>query len=109
MGITEFDFWNMTLAELERALQSKKRVKRTEAQERAGFDYILAELIGKSISRIYSSSNTMPEIETVYSSLFDEEEVKAQKANKKAELSVIRFKQFANSFNQRFTGGAKSE
>lgn len=30
-GITEFDFWNMTLAELERAIESKRRVKKIEA------------------------------------------------------------------------------
>jgi hypothetical protein len=91
----------MTLAELERALLSKRRVEKARAQERASFDYILADLIGRSIGRIYSSSTTIPEISAVYPSLFDSEELQAQKANKKAELSAIRFKQFAEFHNKK--------
>ena len=45
-----------------------------EAQEKATYDYILADLIGKSVSRLYSSSNTMPDIAEVYPSLFDSKE-----------------------------------
>ena len=67
-GISENDFWNMTMAELERAIESKKRVDKLRLQEKATFDYTLANLIGKSISRIYSSSNKMPDISEVYPS-----------------------------------------
>jgi hypothetical protein len=97
----------MTIAELERAIDSKKRIQKEQAQERATFDYIQAELIGKSISRIYSSANNMPSIEEVYPSLFDAELIQEQKAEKQAELSAIRFKQFANAFNERFKEEAK--
>lgn len=106
MGILEHDFWIMTFAELERALSSKKRVIRTEARERATFDYILADLVGRSVGRIYSSSAKLPEIANVYPTLFDDEEIKAKKAEKQAELSTLRFKQFADSYNKRFKGGA---
>lgn len=92
----------MTLAELERAILSKKRVERAKAQERASFDYILADLIGKSVSRIYSSSNNIPEIAEAYPSLFDSAEVQEQKRMKREELTAMRFRQFANSFNARF-------
>jgi hypothetical protein len=105
-GITEADFWQMTIAELDRAISSKRRVEKTRAQERASLDYILADLIGRSVSRIYSSSNTMPEISQVYPSLFDNEEIKEQSRTKKAELSAIRFKQFANFHNAKLKGGA---
>lgn len=107
MGISEHDFWTMTFAELDRALSSRKRVIKREAQERATFDYILADLMGRSISRIYSSSNNMPEISTVYPALFDNEEIKEQKAIKRAELSAVRFKQFADSYNKKYREGAK--
>ena len=108
-GISEEDFWNMTLAELERAFASKKRMQKFEAQERAGFDYILADLIGRSIARVYNSSNKLPDIQEAYPTLFDSKQVEQQKAAKKAELSALRFKQFAQSFNKRFTGGAKKD
>ena len=46
----------------------------------------------------------MPEIETVYPELFVEELVKAKQAaeERKNELSALRFKQFAESFNKKF-------
>ena len=92
----------MTIAELDRAIQSKKRVYKDKAMLKANSDYILADLIGRSISRIYSSENTMPDISEVYPSLFDSKEIEEHKAQKKAELSAIRFKQFATSFNKNF-------
>lgn len=91
----------MTLAEIERLIESKKRVIKEKAQERATYDYIQADLIGRSIARIYSSSNHLPEISEVYPTLFDTKEVEERKAAKKAELSALRFKQFANSYNNR--------
>lgn len=101
-GISEQDFWNMTLAELERAIESKRRVDKLKAQEKASFDYILADLIGRSIARVHSSANKMPEIGEVYPTLFDSEEIKQKKQEKKAELSALRFKLFANAYNDKF-------
>lgn len=92
----------MTIAELIRLIESKKRIEKQKAQEKASFDYILADLIGRSISRIYNSSNKVPEISEVYPSLFDSKEIEEQKSIKKDELSALRFKQFADSFNKRF-------
>ena len=100
-GITEKDFWEMTLAELDRFIESKKRVELVRAQERACYDYILADLIGKSIGRLYSSSTKLPEIAEAYPSLFDSKEVEDQKQKKRDELSALRFKQFANFHNRK--------
>lgn len=108
-GITEYDFWNMTIVEIERAINSKRRVKKIEAQEKASFDYILADLIGKSVSRIYNSSNKIPEINEVYPSLFASQEVEEQRAAKRDELSALRFRQFANAYNKKYMGGDKAE
>lgn len=102
MGIEEKDFWEMTLAELERKIASIKRVRKQEAQEKATFDYILADMIGRSVARVYHSSNTLPEINNVYPTLFDSVEIQEQKQKKKDELSALRFKQFAESFNSKF-------
>jgi ribosomal protein L29 len=100
-GITEEQFWNMTIAELERAINSKRRTQKLEAQEKAAYHYILAELIGKSVARIYSSTITMPELSEVYPSLFDSEEVQEKIQEKKDELSALRFKQFADAHNNK--------
>lgn len=92
----------MTLGELERWLESRKRVMKAESQERASFDYILADLIGKSVARIYGSSNKLPTIEEAYPTLFDTEELKEQRQEQIDNLSAARFRQFADRFNQRF-------
>ena len=97
----------MTIAELERAIESRRRVRKIEAQERASLDYILADLIGRSLGRFYSSNNKLPEISAAYPSLFDSEDIQAKKQEQQAELSAIRFRQFANSYNARFKEGAK--
>lgn len=91
----------MTLAELNRAIASKKRIKELADKEKAIFDYTLANLIGKSISRIYSSSATYPDISEVYPSLFDSEEIQEQKQKQKDELSALRFRQFAQAHNSK--------
>ena len=100
----------MTLAELERAVASKRRTQKMEMQQRAAMDYTLAGLIGRSVSRIYSSSATMPTIEEAYPFLFDEEdkrELEERKQERMDELSALRFKQFAESFNAQFKEVAK--
>lgn len=108
-GISEWDFWDMTIAELDRAIQSKKRVKRIEQQEKATFDYALADLIGRSVSRIYSSANKMPEISEVYPTLFDNEEIQEAKQAKKDQLSALRFRQFAQAYNKRISKEVSKE
>ena len=94
---------------MERAISSKKRVQKREAQERASFDYILADLIGRSISRIYNSANNVPTISEVYPTLFDSEEIQEAKSVKQDELSALRFRQFAQSYNKRFKGVSKKD
>lgn len=100
--MSEFDFWNMTLAELNRLLASKRRILKAQEQKQASFDYLLAELIGRSVARIYNSSNKMPTLSEAYPSLFDEAEEKTKIQEQKNELSAIRFKQFAQTFNKKF-------
>lgn len=101
-GISECEFWDMTLAEIQRLLASKRRALLVQQKEKATFDYILADLIGRSVSRIYSSSSRMPEINKAYPSLFNSDEVEEAIQKKKDEISAIRFKQFAENFNKKF-------
>lgn len=92
----------MTIAELNRAVEAKKRIQKEDLKIRASFDYILADLIGKSISRLYSSSASMPTLADAYPSLFSNEEIEEKIQKQKEELYSIRIKQFAQSFNNRF-------
>jgi hypothetical protein len=101
-GITETDFWNMTFAELDRLVASKKRMEKFRAQERATYDYILASLIGRAFSAGMDSKAQFPEIHEVYPSLFDPKEREEQKQEQRNQLSALRFKQFAKSYNQKY-------
>ena len=109
-GLTERDFWEMTIGELQRFVDSRNRVKKVEAQEKATFDYILAQTIAKDIWSYYSENITAPSISEVYPSLFESDAKRAEISQKKAELSALRFKQFAKSYNDRYKqGGGKEE
>lgn len=98
----------MTLAEVNRAANSKIRMTKIEDEKKASFDYILADLIGRSISRLYSSSGKMPSLSEAYPSLFSKEQETETIQQKKNELSALRFKQFANSYNTKYKEVAKS-
>jgi hypothetical protein len=102
-GIKELEFWEMTPAEVGRAIDSKNRLVKLEAKERATYDYILAELIVQGFSCVMSGKGKFPEIKEAYPSIFEDvikaEEEKIQK--QKDDLSTLRFLQFAQSYNER--------
>ena len=92
----------MTIAELNRVLASRNRVKQQEAKERAYFDYILADIIGRSISRVYSKKGKLPEISDIYPNLFNKEEIKQKQAEHKARMFALKLKEFANFHNAKY-------
>ena len=100
-GISEFDFWNMTIAELSRALKIKQKVEKLELKQKAIYDYKLANLIAIGFA------NRLPDIWEMYPTLFDSEEEIQKREQKQAELSALRFINFAESFNKRFTEATK--
>lgn len=93
----------MTFAELERLILSIRKREKQRLQEKASFDYMLADLVGRSVSRIYNSNSKFPVIQDAYPTLFDNAELEEKRAQKKAELSALRFRQFADSYNKKFT------
>lgn len=103
-GITEREYWDMTPAEVIRAVNSKRKVKRVEMQEKATYDYILAQLITKGVAITLGSKDGFPEIHEVYKGVFDDikEEYEEKKRQSQANISAIRFKKFAQSFNKNF-------
>ena len=108
-GITEHEFWDMTLAELNRAVDNKKKIQKEELQLKASMDYVLADLIGRSIARLHSSSAQMPSLADAYPSLFSKQEEQEKVQQKKEELYALRFKQFVKSFNSRFKEEGKEQ
>jgi hypothetical protein len=95
-GITEFEFWGMSFAELDRAIQSKERTKKLQLKEKATFDYTLGILIGRAMGGEY------PSIAEAYPTLFDKVEPQEKQQERIIELSVLRFKQFANFHNDKY-------
>ena len=104
-GITEKDFWDMTFAEIDRAVDTFNRRQLAEEKRQAIFDYTLADLIGRSVSRMYNSANKMPALFDAYPSLFDKEAEEEKLQKRKDELSAARFRQFALLTNKRFKEG----
>ena len=94
----------MTPGEVIRFINSRSRVRRIEAQEKASYDYILANLIVKGVGITLGSKDSMPPIQDIYPNLFDDviqkQEEKIQQ--QKAQLSALRFKQFAQSYNTKY-------
>lgn len=103
-GLTELSFWDMTPGEVIRAIESRNRVEKVKTQERATYDYIQANLIVKGISIVLGDKTPYPSIQEAYPGIFNEvfkeQEEKAQQ--RKMELSTLRFKQFAQSYNNKF-------
>lgn len=97
----------MTIAELQRYFDSAKRKMESQERKQASFDYVLADLIGRSIARVYNSSNKMPTLAEAYPQLFDKEEEAEKIQEQKDKLSALRFELFAQSFNQRFKEGSQ--
>lgn len=100
MGLSEWQFWDMTIAELDNYARSYERVQKRKAQEKAYADYQLANLIGYSVARIYSKDLKYPEIYDVYPAFFDKEAILEARQKEKDKETFNWLKQFAESFNK---------
>lgn len=103
-GLKELEFWEMTIGEVSRHIDSQNRCRRMEAQEKASYDYIQAQLIIKGVSLCLGAKDPFPDIYTAYPGIFDEVKQEQEQAleEKKINLSVLRFKQFAQTYNNKF-------
>lgn len=94
----------MTPGEVVRSIESKNRIRTLEAKEKASYDYILATLIVKGVSITLGDKTPFPTISEAYPGVFDdvvkEQEDKIQQ--QKNELSALRFRKFAQSYNSNF-------
>jgi hypothetical protein len=99
----------MTPAEVARAIESYNRRTQKETQEKASFDYIQAQIIVKGISVVLSGKGTMPTIQEAYPNIFDDviAEQNKELEETKMKLSALRFRQFAQSYNNRYKEAKK--
>ena len=105
LGLDEFKFWDMTVAEIERYIDGAMyRMK-----QRAQFDYILADLVGISSARMMSNDVKFPTLMEAYSHLYDKELAEAKKHEQEEEIatqnSINRFLEFAMRHNSRMREG----
>jgi hypothetical protein len=93
----------MTIGEVSRYIEAQNKKMTMQNQEKASHNYILANLIVRGVGITLGSKEHYPTIDEVYPSLFDniKEEQRAKVEQQKMELSALRFRQFAQSYNNR--------
>ena len=103
MGLLESQFWEMTVAEVQRYMEGYVWRLKAEAQ----LHYSLANLIGVSVGRLLSKEVQMPSLAESYPSLF-EKELEQQKLEEEAtNRAVNNFLARAQAINKakKKTGG----
>lgn len=66
IGMREEEFYNSTLSQVTRYVESYNKLKDNQMQEKAYFDYQLANLIGMSVARLLSKGAKYPTFEKAY-------------------------------------------
>ena len=66
IGLKESLFYDFTLAQVTRYIESYNKQKQQEMEEKAYFDYQLANLIGMSVARLLSKDAKYPTFEKAY-------------------------------------------
>ncbi len=101
-GLLEKDFWEMTVAEIERYVEGWTWRQKIQAQ----FDYNLSNLIGISVGRIIANDSSFPTLEEAYPGLFgDEQEADYPTEEERiTEQSINNFLAFAQQHNARKKG-----
>lgn len=94
-GVSERDFWDMTVGEALRVIETFKEQRR----DRAYFAYTQAMTTGIYVASMFSKRQP-PKLHDIYPDLFPEGEEAEEQA--KTEASKAAFLKFAYAFNQRY-------
>lgn len=81
-GLTEEQFYSMTLGEIKRYGAAIEPMKRQHLQDQSLMDYIQAHLIALNVGKIISSKQEVPDREEIYSFLYTKEELQKLKEEK---------------------------
>lgn len=82
-------------------MEAAQRRELAEQRKRALYDYKLADLIGRSMARLYSKTAALPELSEAYPQLFDEGQLAEAKAEREAERFAAQLRAFAAAHNDR--------
>lgn len=101
IGIRENDYWEMSIAEVIRAIESFNRQKELEMKTIASQNYVLAGLIGAFVAHVLSNEAEVPTLEQAYPALFGNDQ-KQEDIKPKEDINVARFIQFAIRHNLKY-------
>lgn len=100
-GIKESEFWDMTIAEIERQAEANNWRLEQDRKERAELVYMAPQLIGLQIARIFAKNPPeYPQIYDVFPHLFEEEIVEETKQQQRVNASYANFMKFAQHYNK---------
>lgn len=105
MGLSEHDFWDMTIAEVDRYLTGATWRMKAQAE----FDYTLSLLIGSAIGRVIGGGEGVS-IEEAYPNLFTDDPEASEEIIQEKQItnSVNRFLEFAQKHNTKKSKGVEN-
>ena len=100
IGMREEDFYNSTIKQITRYVESYNKQQENQLQEKAFFDYQLANLIGMSVARLLSKDAKFPSFEKAYP--FINKEAKEVDEEWEMEVQHNRLREWAEQINKKF-------
>lgn len=102
IGMREEDFYNSTLSQVTRYVNAHNQQQENELQEKAYFDYQLANLIGMSVARLLSKDAKYPKFEKAYP--FVNKETQSKEVDEEWEMEVHHHKllEWAEQMNKKY-------
>ena len=97
----EEEFYKSTLAQVTRYIESYNKQQQSELQEKAYFDYQLANLIGMSVSRLLSKDAKYPEFKKAYPFIGNDNQERVDE-QWKMEVQRIKLREWAEQMNKKF-------
>lgn len=106
IGMREEDFYHSTLAQINRYVESYNKRQENQLQEKAYFDYQLANLIGLSVSRLLNKNAKYPEFRKAYPfiKIDTEKEVDEEWEMEKQHIKLM---EWAEQMNKKFEKNKK--
>lgn len=95
-GLSEDSFWNMTYREIVGYMTAYRKRKEAEFKESIKINHLLGDLIGTSVSRIFSKEVKYPSVVELFPELYEEEsklleKQKEQELNERIKANMMAF------------------
>lgn len=107
IGMREEDFYNSTLAQITRYVESYNKQQQNKLQEKAYFDYQLANLIGVSVYRLLSKNTKYPAFEKAYPFITQSKQAKEIDEEWEMEKQHMKLMEWAEQMNKKFEKNKK--